>query len=567
MPAEVPGDPASRSYHRPMSTNAQPHVSSDELTLRMIDEVTRLATEQLLVVRGVDGAEPAPHPLVTDTLYAHHLGELDAAVAAHDAQNRRGTLGRLATAARWVATGRAPWADVQQRIDTSILHIGHQLDHARRSGRSQDAAVERRVVEPSKNDRPTLAIVKPDAGAEGGFERHIERLAYELGDREWSVETVRLDGTTRPRELFGLPVPDVVLHRHDEFFLYMAIVEQVIALDLHRFDVVLTTQPPTFLIDHPRAVALFYHQARQFYDLADHFARSGFVDPIIHQRAVDAVRRMELAVLGDGRASIRRWLAGSIEVRGRLERFWTIPSDETEIHRTAPPGGIADEIAPPRPDGPVVVVGRHEWPKRVELAVAGIHASTTDRRLVAIGDGTRLNHARALDADLGERTSGPARTDDSPDADTLPWMRRVLNDGDGLTADDGTPAPTPSGRIEFVTDADDAARDDWYRSASVVICPAYNEDHGHTAIEAMALGRPVIVCRDGGGLTEFVDDGVTGFVVDPTPEAIGAAIDAVLADPDQAEAMGRAGRRTVESLTWPNAVDHMDRCLRAVFDD
>jgi len=72
-------------------------------------------------------------------------------------------------------------------------------------------------------------------------------------------------------------------------------------------------------------------------------------------------------------------------------------------------------------------------------------------------------------------------------------------------------------------------------SAVCVVAPAYDEDYGLTAIEAMAAGTPVIVCRDGGGLVELVDHGVTGLVVEPTGAAIATAIRSLTDDPDLAQ--------------------------------
>ena len=72
------------------------------------------------------------------------------------------------------------------------------------------------------------------------------------------------------------------------------------------------------------------------------------------------------------------------------------------------------------------------------------------------------------------------------------------------------------------------------------------EGLGMVFLEAAACARPV-VAGTSGGAPEAVRDGVTGSVVDPrSPEAVAAALDALLADPDRARAMGAAGRAWVE---------------------
>jgi phosphatidylinositol alpha-1,6-mannosyltransferase len=72
------------------------------------------------------------------------------------------------------------------------------------------------------------------------------------------------------------------------------------------------------------------------------------------------------------------------------------------------------------------------------------------------------------------------------------------------------------------------------------------EGLGMVFLEAAACGRPV-VAGTSGGAPEAVQDGVTGHVVEPrSPQAVAAAVAGLLADPDRARAMGRAGRAWVE---------------------
>jgi glycosyltransferase involved in cell wall biosynthesis len=86
------------------------------------------------------------------------------------------------------------------------------------------------------------------------------------------------------------------------------------------------------------------------------------------------------------------------------------------------------------------------------------------------------------------------------------------------------------------------------RHAAVVVVPfpAVTERSAgqQTYLNAMALGKPVIV-TDSAGVRDYVEDGRTGMLVPPSdPEAMAAAIDWVL-DPANAEQVGRmkeAGR-------------------------
>jgi len=103
-----------------------------------------------------------------------------------------------------------------------------------------------------------------------------------------------------------------------------------------------------------------------------------------------------------------------------------------------------------------------------------------------------------------------------------------------------------------VSDAELAQR---FADAPCVVAPAFQEDYGLTAIEAMAQGKPVIVCTDGGGLTELVEHERTGLVVEPTPAAIAAAIERLTSDRDLAAELGANGVRRAAELSWEAAAD------------
>ena len=86
-----------------------------------------------------------------------------------------------------------------------------------------------------------------------------------------------------------------------------------------------------------------------------------------------------------------------------------------------------------------------------------------------------------------------------------------------------------------------------------MVAPAYEEDYGLTPVEAMRHGRPVVICHDGGGLAELVDDGVHGLVVEPTGRAIAEAVERLVADPALAAELGANGRARAASIDWAHA--------------
>ena len=116
--------------------------------------------------------------------------------------------------------------------------------------------------------------------------------------------------------------------------------------------------------------------------------------------------------------------------------------------------------------------------------------------------------------------------------------------------------------VALLGNVDDARRDAAYASASVVVCPALREDYGLTVLGAMRWGRPVIVCEDGGGLVELVEDTGAGLIVEPEPAAIAEAIDRIVGG--EGEAMSAAATEAAARITWDRCYGELDAALSAV---
>jgi glycosyltransferase involved in cell wall biosynthesis len=164
----------------------------------------------------------------------------------------------------------------------------------------------------------------------------------------------------------------------------------------------------------------------------------------------------------------------------------------------------------------VLSVGRLEANKRVDLIVrALVHAGPRTRLVVAGG--------------------GPLRGQLEQTAEEL----RVAD------------------RVAFTGSVSEQQLIDLYAGALAVVFPPFDEDYGYVTLEAFLARKAVITTTDAGGPLEFVEEGVTGLVCDPTPEALGSAIARLSANPRVAASLGEAGYERASAITWDGVVDRL----------
>lgn len=85
-----------------------------------------------------------------------------------------------------------------------------------------------------------------------------------------------------------------------------------------------------------------------------------------------------------------------------------------------------------------------------------------------------------------------------------------------------------------------------YSSIDIFVNPSLYESFGNTCLEAMAFGKPVVASKVG-GVTEIVEDGITGILIPPKDsKKIAEAVIYLLKNPEVARRMGEAGRKRVQ---------------------
>lgn len=160
----------------------------------------------------------------------------------------------------------------------------------------------------------------------------------------------------------------------------------------------------------------------------------------------------------------------------------------------------------------------------------------------------------------------------------MPEIRRDVPDASLLIVGDGPDrdrlerlaADTPDGSVAFAGQVSEGDLPRYYRAGNVFAMPCRSrlgglevEGWGNVFIEAAACARPVVV-GDSGGARESLVPGETGLLVNGSDVAeVVDAVGSLLADPERADAMGRAGRERVErAFGWSRAAEQLAGWLR-----
>ncbi len=152
-----------------------------------------------------------------------------------------------------------------------------------------------------------------------------------------------------------------------------------------------------------------------------------------------------------------------------------------------------------------------------------------------------------------------------PVLESIPGARLALvGDGPHRQALEQHFADTPTNFVGYLQGQELASA---FASADAFVFPSRTETLGLVLLEAMAAGCPVVAARSG-GIPDIVEDGVNGFLFDPSDEdgAI-AATKRLLANPDERETLRRNARREAERWGWAAATHQLYNYYQAVLAD
>jgi glycosyltransferase involved in cell wall biosynthesis len=267
-------------------------------------------------------------------------------------------------------------------------------------------------------------------------------------------------------------------------------------------DAIICTKFPSYAAWHPRKIVWLVHQHRQAYDwygtaLSDWGAQPGDAE------ARQLLQRLDRRTLGEA----CKLFAISRNVAARLRRFNGLAA--TPLY---PPSHLMERLRPGPFDDYIVSISRLDAAKRIDLLLHALARSGSTLRAIIAGRGPEQARLQRLAQELG------------------------------LGA-----------RVQFAGFVEDSAAVELFARCRAVYYAPVDEDYGLATIEAFAAGKPVLTTSDAGGVLEFVQDQVSGYVTAPEPAALAARIDD-LADPQTAQRLGAANPQRVAEISWSHVV-------------
>jgi glycosyltransferase involved in cell wall biosynthesis len=271
-------------------------------------------------------------------------------------------------------------------------------------------------------------------------------------------------------------------------------------------DRVISLRYPSYAVRHPNHVCWLNHTMREYYDLWDQFAgrlsARGVWKERVRRAAIHAADHYLL------KHNVSRLFVQSRTIQQRLAIWRDITS--TVLYPPAPQRAYRCEEY----GDYVFFVSRLTPLKRADLLIEGLaRPEAAGIRAVLAGDGEERPRLEQLIAERGL-------------ADRVTLTGRLTDD-------------------EVLT----------HLARCRAVCfPPYQEDYGFVTAEAFASRKAVVTCRDSGGPAELVEENVTGFIAEPTPQSLALALSRVMRDAANAQWMGEAAYAAGARLNWPDTV-------------
>lgn len=353
----------------------------------------------------------------------------------------------------------------------------------------------------------------------------------------WGMQRYLNEETTHSCELFKVPTKENsvtdLINSYYRFF----------RLDLSSFDRVISTKYPAFMLQHPDHHLYLQHLLRGCYDTYPPTlpARAPWADPQLRGLLATITRtdisleqifaalfefqqkypehagfnqfpgpfiRNLLKIL-DRRAmeGVQSFSAISETVKRRCEYFPPAAAVEVVHH----PSNLSNFTC--AQSSYIFTASRLDKPKRIDLLIRAYIESESSIPFMIAGTGPQ-------EAELKQLAAGHEN-------------------------------------IRFLGFVSDREIEKLYADAAAVLYAPYDEDYGLITIEAFECGKPVITCKDSGGVNELVKDGYNGLVAAPDAQSLADAISKIptLLTPE----VRSNCQKSVAHIKWCNVMSRLTR--------
>lgn len=274
-----------------------------------------------------------------------------------------------------------------------------------------------------------------------------------------------------------------------------------------RIDRVISLRYPSYALKHPNHVCWLNHRMREYYDLWESWSgKLSWKGKLKEKTRRALIHKADHHFLTQ---NLRKLFAQSKHIQQGLLQWGNIPSEV--LYPPPPPRNYevalyGDFILSPSRLTPL---------KRVPLLIEAM-ARTKAGRAIILGEG--------------------------PDYERLKSMikQHSLNE-----------------RVELLGHVSEEEMLILYSRCRAVFYAPYQEDFGLVTVESFQCKKPVITANDSGGPVELVQNHTSGFVCEPEPQSITAAIEKLFDDAGLSEKMGIAGFESTKNITWPKTIEKL----------
>lgn len=332
-------------------------------------------------------------------------------------------------------------------------------------------------------------------------------LPFVYGGAEFLVDALKEQLLQRGHQvsLTRIPFPTTLDHK---------VISNILScrcLSFDEADKVIAFKFPAYFVPHGNKTLWMFHQLRQVYELWD--GAYGLTATAENAGLREVVIRSDDLFLREA----RNIFVNSKEVAGRLKRY----------------NGIESEVLyPPLTDREkchfesygdfLFYPSRITSFKRQHLAIESMQYTRSNVRLVLAGKPDEPEYEKRLKKLVADKGLGDKVT-------MLGWIDQQL-------------------KFELMA-----------KALACVYLPYQEDSYGFVSMEAFYSRKCVVSLEDSGGTRELLQDGVNGYVVPPSAEALAHKFDALYADRSLARKLGEQGYTELNSrdISWDAVVSKL----------